>query len=149
MRQITCGVCNKEFETHLANKKFCSKECSKKFYFSGNKVFDISPSSMGAISEMRIGGYFLSLGYTVYKSISTDGFADLIVFKKDEPTLFIEVRTAYQYGDGRLRYTKNLRTVNGIPTHFGLYVAETDEIQIIPIDEETLKKYVQTRITTA
>lgn len=60
---------------------------------------DVSPGTVGAISELIVATDLLSRGYEVYRSMSPNSTYDLIA-RGEAGTLRIEVRTARRYKSG-------------------------------------------------
>lgn len=95
---------------------------------------------------MRVAADLMKQGYSVFRALSPACFCDLIAVKRDK-VMQIEVRTGYlakTYGvqaDGfKFHYPKKLHTTNGVPTHYGVYVYEKDQVVYEEVTELDLER---------
>lgn len=90
------------------NKKYCSKECTKKMYHVPFRLSkDVPSGTVGAIAELEVCSDLLKRGYSVFRSVSPSSNFDLIAFK-DRQMISVEVRTGYfQRTNGNLMFPKN------------------------------------------
>ena len=85
--------------------------------FSAIRYSGVSPTTIGAIGELRACVDLLAKGYEVFRTVSQTSSCDLIVLKNGK-ILRIEVRTGYRSRNGKLRYTKNLEQRR--PDHYAI-----------------------------
>ncbi len=137
--EFSCIVCETVHKTSQPKKRLCSKECSDK-YWKKQGVLNISTASVGSISEMEVCCEMLKNGYSVFRTVSNSSFCDVIAVKGNE-CLMIEVRTGYRNMSGVIAFPKNLHSTIAIPTHYGLYLAESNEVIIRKITDEEIKKF--------
>lgn len=133
-----CEICNVSFTHQDPQTKVCGKECRKKRMIlaygreRANKI--MSPSTVGAVSEMLIAVDLLSRGYAIFRSLSPSCFCDLIAVKEGR-ILRVECRTAYKNQlNGTLSFPKKK---NGEIDIFGLYVPLSKEIVYLQEDAKT------------
>lgn len=126
-----CVVCAKDYKTNQPNRKFCSEDCNNqnliiKWGRSSDK--SIASATVGAISEMMVGAYFMKKGYATFRALSPACLCDLIVFK-DGVFKRIEVRTGYKALNGKISFPNPPRDA-GRQDLFAVYVRALDEVHI-------------------
>jgi len=132
---VKCLKCGTNFSTSHYQAKFCSNICRSHFHLkrTGRQGIPGVPNgTVGAITEMRVASYFMQKGYNVFRSLSPSCFCDLIAIK-DKEILKIEARTAYLSEHGTLSFPKKTK---GNIDIFGLYIANKDEIRIVPYSQQ-------------
>lgn len=98
-----CQSCKKDISTERSNKKFCGKECKKKFVNEKYGIkFDkdvVNTSTRGAINELLICCDLMKRGYHVFRAVSPDTSCDIAIVKGN--TLFrVEVTTGHILSSG-------------------------------------------------
>jgi hypothetical protein len=106
MDYATCATCGNPVAT--AKRRYCSDRC---YPHLPAKVAPrtVSPSTLGAISELVASANLARKGFDVFRAISPACPCDLIAFKGGV-SVRVEVRTAYVAHDGCIRagiYTKD------------------------------------------
>jgi hypothetical protein len=101
---------------------------------------DIPAPTVGSISELRIAVDLLKTGHSVFRSLSSACFCDLVAIK-DGKTRFLEARTGYLNYSKQIVFPKIIHSKNGFPTEYAVYCSEEDKVYYIPITEEDIKKY--------
>ena len=96
----TCVTCKKEGKTTAKNKKYCSKECSRKWlgrdaYIEGISSSPLSSATLGASQELRVCVDLLLKGYEIFRAVSPACSCDIIVLK-EKKLIKIEVRNEYK-----------------------------------------------------
>ena len=64
-------------------------------------MFGLSPSTLGAINELRVCADLLLKGYEVFRSVSPGSSCDLAILKEGK-LIRIEVKTAHLKSNGKL-----------------------------------------------
>lgn len=85
-----CIGCNTLIHEGPIGKKFCSKECWKKYTISSRE--SRHRCTTGAMSELIVCADLLGKGYEVFRSLSPHSSCDMIVLK-DGKIIRIESRT--------------------------------------------------------
>ena len=128
MYNHTCVVCLKPFEHSQKLTKSCSKECRTKrlLDISGRQSWnkEISPGTVGAMSEMMVAIHLMRLGYAVFRALSPSCFCDLMAVK-DGRMLRIEARTGYTTPLGKIAFPRN---TNGTIDYFGVYAPSNNGV---------------------
>ena len=101
----TCVVCNKSGQGRLG-RRYCSNECRDKWNNRRSQYNGLATATVGAIQELRVAADLLKKGYEVFRALSPSCSCDLLI-KKNNRSVGVEVRTAYQRKDGHLYYTKS------------------------------------------
>ena len=97
-----CGHCKREFRKLQNTHRFCSKECRNARYGADqgfeslSKKWGITHSKLGAAAELRVCADLLQRGFEVFRAVSPDASADLVIFKQGGPILRVEVKTGYE-----------------------------------------------------
>ena len=109
----TCRICKKEIAKNKpSNTVYCSNVCAIKAAHNRNEYWSASrKADRGAMSELVAAADLLEQGFEVYRNVSPQGSADLIIRRKDV-LLSVEVRTAQKdIKTGHVHCTrKNLRS---------------------------------------
>lgn len=137
----TCVGCLKDFKTSFPNTKACSNECRQAFAKKRTRnMYGIGTASVGTIAEMEVCCEMLKRGYSVFRTVSQSSFCDVVAIKGSE-VMMLEVRTGYYCPSGYISYPKIIHNKISNPTHYAVFVAETNEISIIKITPEVLSKH--------
>ena len=137
--KFCCVVCKKVKNSQQPNGKMCSPECRKSFY-KKTGLLNISSQSVGSVSEMQVCCEMLKRGYSVFRTVSGSSFCDVVAIK-DLEVLLLEVRTGYKDMNGKLAFTKILHNKIAMPSHYAVYIVETNEIFIQKITDQDIKNY--------
>lgn len=98
-----CKQCNRSItKGDIKRRLYCSKSCKSAAEGTrrGKVVLGLPPSTVGALSELRIATDLLTKGYYVYRSVSPNGPCDLIAMHGNI-IIRIEVSTALIKTDGK------------------------------------------------
>ena len=125
--QKECKTCKKGF-LGVHNQLYCSLECDRHYQEKVPLYPGLSPSSTGALGELRVSIDLMRRGYEVFRALSPSSPCDLIAMK-DGKVLRIEVRTARRDGKGNPYFPRKIRD-QGRQDHFAL--ALQDEIVYTP-----------------
>ena len=137
--EFTCAVCKKKEKSSQIYQKLCSEECRIVFYGKKGKL-NIATASVGSVAEMAVCIEMLKRGYSVFRTVSQASFCDVVAIKNKE-TMFIEVRTSYRNLLGGISFPKILHNKIANPTHYGLYLADTNEIVLKEISDKEREKF--------
>ena len=87
----TCVVCDREYLKYRNNQKYCSNECKRKTEkkYSNSTLNHLTSSKIGAISEIEMCAYYIRQGYEVFRNMSPDGAADIIIWNPKNGELHI------------------------------------------------------------
>mgnify|MGYP001577506587 CR=1 FL=1 len=96
------------------------------------KTYKTNRNTSGAQSELLACAYFLELGYQVFRNVSSQGPADLVIWKPETHKIrFIDVTTGcwYQTKDGSMSLLSAARQKNRINKEraFSIEVLIVDE----------------------
>lgn len=106
-RTLVCVHCGNSIpSTEHAQSKYCSAECRKQaqqksYRLHNPRLFQVSTSTMGAISELRVAVDLLQQGYAVFRALSPSCPCDLAILLNGT-LLRIEVKTAYRTTGGQI-----------------------------------------------
>lgn len=96
-----CCYCKLPFQPRRDDQKYCGKGCREAAYNESLQVRSqlrergISPGTVGAIAEMLVCADLLRRGYDVFRAVSPNSPADLVVLYEHK-LYSIEVRTGYR-----------------------------------------------------
>ncbi len=112
-----CPNCSKTFITKRSTQLYCSFECSKvknKERIIESGLEDISPGTIGAISELIVAADLMKNGFEVYRALSPSSDCDLIAIKGEEIRKY-EVRSGryYRLSNGKIKITKSEQQKKG------------------------------------
>lgn len=123
---LKCEECEKDFVHSQHNTKTCSLQChmirTKKKY-GRVQDYSIPSGTVGAMSELAVSIDLLKKGYAVFRSLSPACFCDVVIIK-DEKVLRVEIRTGYEYPNGRVSFP---RQMYGKIDVFGIYDRKKDK----------------------
>ena len=126
-----CRICPNPVESRQPNASFCSVECRKNNEIktwgrSSDK--SIASGTVGAISEMMVGAFFMKKGYSTFRALSPACLCDLIIFK-DGIFNRVEVRTGYKALNGKISFPNPERD-KGKQDIFAVYIRVDDEVHL-------------------
>ena len=88
--QKVCKNCEKVFSTRISTKIYCCKFCKNRFELSKNSIRDKSAAAgglrlgkVGDISELEVSAHYLREGWEVFRNVSCNGPADIVIWKPD------------------------------------------------------------------
>ena len=120
-----CRTCGKEFSPKQPAQLYCSKLCRPvRQTYQGNKS---NACTTGAASELIASVDLLRKGWTVFRSLTPNSFADIIACK-GAVILRLEVRTAHSHVSNGNWYFHKLRA----PMTDGFAVVIGHEVRYIP-----------------
>lgn len=119
--KFKCIVCEKQCVTNQVSQVLCSDECRTKRYGRYSSGTNISPGTVGAVSELMVAADLMIKGYSVFRALSPSCFCDLIAIKDSEYRK-VEVRTGYLSGTGKVTFIRKVNEINGLPNEFAVYV---------------------------
>lgn len=106
-RTILCEECRQPFETTRKFQRFCTAGCGRQNYSRGYgyragvvNPLALSPSTVGAISELKVATDLMAKGYAVFRAMSPACVCDLAVLC-NEQLLRVEVTTAFVLESGK------------------------------------------------
>ncbi len=137
--EVPCSMCLKMFKRSQPRQRLCTRKCSDDFYVR-RSALSIPRQSTGAISEMAVCADLLKKGYAVFRAVSSSCFCDVMAVKGDE-NLRLEVRTGYKALDGHLTFPKKIYTKIATPTHYAVYIPQTNEVFTIEITADQKSKF--------
>lgn len=111
-RDATCDLCKKKYVTIYSKSRFCSKVCRNKSHnnkYNENQTVtseDVSRSTVGAISELRVCYDLMRRGFDVFRAMSPNSHADVIAIKNNI-IYQLEVRTGRYLVGGHLFWPTN------------------------------------------
>ncbi len=136
-----CSLCGKSGKSNQPNTRLCSDECRNKFYQRNSNYTGLASGTVGAIAELIVSSDLLKEGYAVFRSVSSNCFADLIAIKNEE-IRYLEVRTGYKgFASGKITFPKMIHHKNGRPTEYAVWVESEKKVHYIPITKELFEKY--------
>jgi hypothetical protein len=136
---VQCGRCNNTFAKKARNHRYCD-QC--RYPQRKPNVVQLSTSTTGAISELRVASDLMAAGWQVFRALSPSCYCDLIAVK-DGKVRHIEARTARYTVGGVLSYPKNHHRD---ATEFAVFTPDDGKITYIPIliGHEDLKREMET-----
>ena len=92
-----CAICNSTFKKRCEQHKYCSDKCRRekeKGRYRDSSLNHLSTSKIGGISELEVCAYYLRKGYEVFRNVSSNGPADIIVWNQETGEIhIIDVKT--------------------------------------------------------
>lgn len=87
-----CVVCGKKFIKRTCQHKYCSPSCvreSSKNQYYNSTLNHLSTTKIGCISELEVCAHYIREGYEVFRNVSLNGPADLIIWKPETGELHL------------------------------------------------------------
>jgi hypothetical protein len=118
-----CLVCSKRFKKIQNTQKYCSESCKKESkrakyatsFSRKEKTKNLTASRIGDISEIEMTAYYLRMGYEVFRNVSCNGPADLVVWNPEDNTIhLIDIKTYGQNPANIEKYIKNTEKDNNV-----------------------------------
>jgi len=99
--QKICKHCEKVFSTRLSAKIYCSEFCKSRNSLSRTSIREKSIASgglklgkVGDISELEVSTYYMREGWEVFRNVSSNGPADIVIWKPNTGEVkFIDVKS--------------------------------------------------------
>lgn len=118
-----CLVCGKKYKPYTNMQKFCSESCKRKnkrekyrnsiIYKEETK--NLTTSRIGDISEIEMTAYYLRKGYEVFRNVSCNGPADLVLWNPEDNTIhLIDIKTYSSNPDNVKNYIENNEKNNSV-----------------------------------
>jgi hypothetical protein len=136
-----CNLCNKLFKQKNKLQKYCSIQCSQKFWASQRlsafpESLNIPTATVGSVSEMQAAIFFMRNGWDVFRAMSASAFCDLFILKRNavKKQYAVEVRTAYKNLNGSIAFARFERDRKDSKIFCG--VLNLEPIQIYLFDKD-------------
>ena len=133
--QNTCIICNKQFNSHWSTTLTCSPSCKRQRKLRTHREryttpFDnINKPKLGAVSELELCAHYLREGYEVFRNVSNNGPADLIIWKPENGELHIvDVKTFN-------RSNQCEESINNYVKH--MEVNSADNVKVVPFNHHS------------
>lgn len=91
-----CVACGKIYKPHRESQKFCSESCKRKNNkenyiekYSKSTLNHLNVGKIGAVSELEMCAYYVREGYEVFRNVTPNGPADIILWKPETGELHI------------------------------------------------------------
>jgi hypothetical protein len=121
-----CRSCGKSFTGRDYRTVFCSRVCRLGRRKRVGASVGLSNGTIGTVSELIASVDLLEKGWTVFRSLSPNGFADIVACK-GAITLRLEVRTGAKLDSGRLTFP-----ADRAPNTDGFVVIVEREVHYLP-----------------
>ena len=115
--QLTCQTCDKKFESRNSDTTWCSKDCRREQLNLNGTIIPPSSSKStkgkrGDISELEVSAYYLREGWEVFRNVSANGPADIVIWNPDTNEVkFIDVKTCREVAFNE-QYRANIERKN-------------------------------------
>ena len=118
-----CLICSKKFKKNCSHQKYCSKSCKRKSeqvkkeisFSCKEETKNLTASRIGDISEIEMTAYYLRKGYEVFRNVSCNGPADLVVWNPEDNTIhLIDIKTYSHNPINIEKYIQNTEKNNNV-----------------------------------